>query len=147
MTATPYSTVKRLEKEELELALALTASAGGFDDPKCEAWGITPGRPPAKVDAVWGLFIQDSLAGAAWTFSQSNKTVVTSMFIPKGRWGSGMLGVFLDGIAEQTASREIRIKLATGGPALGEALQDAGFAGPDIGAENYPVGEWIRAAR
>lgn len=145
MTGNPNFCVKRLEKEDLELAVALAASMCDLEHPRCEAWGIAPGRPPENAEAAWGLFIQGGLAGAAWTFTKQGATVVSAMVLPRGRWGMGLVGFMLDRIAEETGARELHIRLASGGHALGESLEDAGFAGPDILDENYPVGEWKRS--
>lgn len=144
MSANTNFRVQRLEKEDLELAVALAASMCDLHDPRCEAWGLAPGSPPAKVDSVWGLFVNDSLTGSAWTFAQPSGVVISALVLPRGQWGMGLVGFMVDAIATATNAGELHVCVAAGGHGLGEALEGAGFVGPDLLDEKYPVGDWKR---
>lgn len=144
MSANANFRVQRLEKEDLELAVALAASMCDLHDPRCEAWGLAPGCPPAQVDSVWGLFVNDSLTGSAWTCAQPNGVVISELVLPRGQWGMGLVGFMADAIATEINAGALHVCVAAGGHGLGEALESAGFVGPDLLDEMYPIGDWMR---
>ena len=146
MTASPGLVFRRLAEEDMPLAVSLTASMTGQGDPKCEAWGVDGEELPDDAGEAWGIFEQDILAGAAWLKRADDGALELNVFaLPRRRWGMGLALWMIDNIVRNEAHKalELRIHLDSGGPALGEMLEDAGFTGPDIEDEGYPKGDWI----
>lgn len=140
MSVTPDLEMKRLEGIDRELAMSLAASVHGIDDPRSECFGLAPDGAPEKGGDGWGVYIRGGLAGALWFAAPE----ITAVALPKGRWGMGLL-LFMAGELARTAPDGLVVRLAGGGPGLGEALADAGFSGPDPEDESYPAGDWVRS--
>lgn len=147
MSAAPDLLFRRLTGEESPLAAALADTVAGVDDPRCEAWGLAdPGRM-RNGDDVWGLFVRDALAGAAWVRGPSEGVMeISALALARRRWGMGFVSWMAEEIlrAAPEECREVVVNLDRGGPALGEALEDAGFVGPGATDAGYPVGVWKR---
>ncbi len=147
MTDIPAMAFRRLAPEELELAVNLV-QADNADDSESESFGherIT--TPPPET--AWGLFIKGSLAGSAWIAlkSASGEAEVTALILLRGWRKLGLAAFMLQELAKeahQLGAARLVVSLNRGGAAIGAALTDAGFKGPDILSEGYPLGIWSK---
>lgn len=152
MSATPDLDFRPLEKDEGELAAEFTAAAGTGDAPDEERFGLEGGKPPTGSGQAWGLFVRGVLCGVAWLRPPSGGTADVPALTLARQWrGAGLTGWMLTRLAQAAAeagASRLRVRLAEkAAPVLGEILSDADFSGPDLEAEEYPAGEWIRMAR
>lgn len=147
MSSTPDLVFRRLEREEMDMAAALAASAYAPDDAYNESFGLVSDGPPGQGEA-WGLFLRGTLAAALWATSPEGETLeLAAVAIPRGRRNMGLLA-WMAGEMARTASlsgaKALLVRVLEGGSGLGEALADAGFVGPDAEEETFPLGEWRR---
>lgn len=148
MTAIPDMEFRRLEGDDVELAVALAASLADIEDERREGWGLGKnGSIPLGCEA-WGVLIRGGLAGALWLAPAVGGVVeVKTLVLPRGRWGMGLVQWLLERTVEpvkNSGAKALTVTLASGSGALGEMLEEAGFTGPGLDEETYPVGKWMR---
>ena len=133
-----------LKPDELELAEAL-ASPGVPDDADAEAFGVPAGGTTSLAGTPWGLFVRGALSGVAWLNAPAGGSAeIVALYLPRGNWKIGLAAWMLEELARiaSISCSETVVNLKTGGAALGDALETAGFIGPDPEDEGYPVGKW-----
>lgn len=146
MSAMQDMVFRPLESGEQSLVEGLVATAV-VDDPQSESWGVENHALPAHPGRGWGVFIRDGLAGALWVRDPAGGVAeISALVLPRGRWGMGLPVWMAEQVSRRLGGVELRVRVKHGGRALGESLEDAGFAGPDVEDETYPAGEWTRAA-
>ena len=146
MSGRPDLEFRQLDDSERELAFEL-AAVGAPDVAGTESFWTEDGGGFAPPGNVWGLFIRDSLTGAAWLLAPpGGQVVVTALALPRKRWGMGLATWILRQFATMHPDREIRVEIASASPRLGEALLEAGFNGPDPEANTFPTGTWLWSA-
>lgn len=148
MSTMPDLVFRRLEDVEREFALALGVTSHNPESPRNESFGLTPDGPPAGEGEVWGLFLRGALSAAVWLEAPRGGAMrIRAAAIPKGNWHMGLLEWMLGEIAKEYRASgvgELVVRIDQGGPAVGEALSDANFTGPDPESDDYPKGEWRR---
>ncbi|MCC8164584.1 MAG: GNAT family N-acetyltransferase [Planctomycetes bacterium] len=142
--------VLRLVPEgELEVAASLLPSETDRTDPRSECFGDLPKAPLSTGEKIWGIDNHGTLTGVIYLLPQPEEKVVhvKAIALPRGRWGMGLATWMLEEaykIVKRGKFDEMRITLESGTPAIGEAIMDAEFKGPDLTEETFPVGNLIR---
>lgn len=148
MAITQELAFRELAADEWDLAAGLAASSLAPEEEESESFGLGPEGPPAPPVRAWGLFMRGGLAAALWLRPPAGESQeIAGVAIPRRRrrmglfvWMAGELSRSLAG----AGIRELRVTLTEGAPAVGEALAEAFFEGPDPEDGNYPAGEWRR---
>ncbi|MCC8109793.1 MAG: hypothetical protein LIQ30_12285 [Planctomycetes bacterium] len=141
--------LRLLPENELEMAASLLPSETDRTDPRCECFGDLPKAPLSSGDKIWGIYNHGTLTGVIYLQPNAEEKLVHVRVIalPRGRWGMGLSTWMLEEaykIVKRGKFDEMRITLETGTLAVGEAIMDAGFKGPDLEEETFPIGEWTR---
>lgn len=145
MSAIPDLQFRRLEESEYELAAALAGAAQPSDDPGSINFGAGALATRSGDSELWGVFIRGGLGGVACFAPSSGWAEVRALHLARDWRRTGLAEWMLTELA-RTASLSggvgVVVRIASGTPAVGEMLADAGFSGPDAEDEGYPNGEW-----
>ncbi len=141
--------LRLVPENELEVASALSPSETDRADPRCECFGVLPNPPLSAGDKIWGIYNHGTLTAVICLMPKPEDRIVQvkAIAMPRGRWGMGLSTWMLEEaykIVKRGKFDEMRITLESGSPAIGEAIMDAEFKGPDLEDETFPAGEWVR---
>lgn len=150
MSDTPSMQFRKLEPDEIELAVNLAGSVDS-EDPEAESFGGEHFAAPLSGEG-WGLWMAGVLSGVALLAIPPGGGIgeVKSLILLRGWRRLGLAEWMLEELSSAAARagcNGINVQVKSGGTVLGSILDNAGFIGPSAAEPDYPIGRWSKLCR